>query len=425
MPIDWSSLLRKEDWWAVWIGFFVFTLALTHAIPWLPRIGEWTVDPRIALTSGDAPYLVLVGFFLLLLTSIPVLGMKEKIRGYWTGFPVMFFLAFLAIFISSQRTVKGLGLEYVLWALIFGLIISNVIGTPRWLKPGAKAELFIKIGLVLLGAEVLFHTLLAAGALAIFEVTVGLSLVWYFCYFLARRFGMSKSFASIMSSAVSICGVSAAIATGDAVKGDPKEISYTVSLVLLFAMPMLFLMPTIGRALNMPDAVVGAWIGGTIDTTPAVVAAGALYSGRAMQIASIVKMSQNVMIGVTAFLIAVYWGLKVERKPEEMPKPLEIWYRFPKFILGFIAASVVFSLLVSIMGLKYVSSIVSVTKEVRGWFFSMAFVSIGLDTKLMELVKIGGGKPLPVFLIASVVDVLLSLLSAYTLFGGLLFPPPL
>jgi len=425
MAIDWSSLWKKEDWWAVWLGFSALALVSTRIVTSLPKISVWAADPSVAIKFWDIPYFILLGLALLALTSVAILAMKEKIKGYWAGFPLVFFLAFLSLLISNQKTIKEWGLEFVLWALVFGLIISNTIGTPKWLNPAVKAELFIKIGLVLLGAEILFQVILTAGAFGLFEVTVGLLLVWYLCYFLAIRVGLKKSFAAVMASGTAICGVSAAIAAGGAVKGDPKEISYTVSLVLLFSMPLLVLMPLIGRLMGMPDAVVGAWIGGTIDTTPAVVAAGALYSQRAMNFASIVKMSQNVLIGVTAFLLALYWVLKVEKNPGEKPSPMEIWYRFPKFVLGFFLASMVFSLLlVPILGSDSVKAIQSISGGIRGWFFAMAFVCIGLGTKFTELVKIGRGKPFLVFLVATVVDIIISLLSAYVFFGGIFFPPP-
>lgn len=425
MAIDWSSLWKKEDWWAVWLGFLILALASLRIVSWLPKIGKWTVNPSIAFPIGDIPYFILLGFALLILTSLPLLVAKEKVKGYWAGFPLIFILAFLALFISNQKTINEWGLEYVLWALIFGLLISNTVGIPKWLKPAVKTELFIKIGLVLLGAEILFNVLLSAGAFGLLEVTVGLFLVWYFAYYLAVKFGLNKSFACVMASATSICGVSAAIAVGGAVKGDPKEVSYTISLVLLFAMPMLVLMPIIARVMGLPDAVVGAWIGGTIDTTPAVVAAGALYSDKAMSVASILKMSQNVLIGIAAFLLALYWVLKVERKPNERPRPIEIWYRFPKFVLGFIIASLIFSFLfVPTMGNTSVNAILNITKSIRGWFFAMTFVCIGLDTKFIELIKIGRGKPSVVFLAASIVDAILTLITAYIFFGGVFFPSP-
>jgi uncharacterized integral membrane protein (TIGR00698 family) len=419
-----SSLYRSEDWWAVWLGFALIGLSSAYLLLWVPKVDKWSLNPSTAIGISDIPYLIAFGLFLLLVTSIPVAFMKNSLKKYLVGFPIIFALSLASLFIASQEYINYLGLEYVLWALLIGLFISNTIELPEWLKASIKTEMFIKIGLVLLGAEILFGTLLAAGAFGLFEITVGLFAVWYFCYYLAVKLGLNKSFAAIMASATSICGVSAAIAAGGAVKGDPKEISYTVSLVLLFSIPLLVVMPFIARVTGIPDAVAGAWIGGTIDTTPAVVAAGALYSDKAMKVASIIKMSQNVLIGITAFILAVYWTLKVEGKRDEKPRPIEIWYRFPKFVLGFIIASVISSfLLIPTLG-SQVNTIINQTKVIRSWFFAMAFVCVGLNTNFKDFVKIGRGKPLFVFAAATFLDIMLSLISAYIFFGGVLFPSP-
>jgi len=419
-----SSLYRSEDWWAVWLGFALIGLSSAYLLLWVPKVDKWSLNPSTAIGISDIPYLIAFGLFLLLVTSIPVAFMKNSLKKYLVGFPIIFALSLASLFIASQEYINYLGLEYVLWALLIGLFISNTIELPEWLKASIKTEMFIKIGLVLLGAEILFGTLLAAGAFGLFEITVGLFAVWYFCYYLAVKLGLNKSFAAIMASATSICGVSAAIAAGGAVKGDPKEISYTVSLVLLFSIPLLVVMPFIARVAGIPDAVAGAWIGGTIDTTPAVVAAGALYSDKAMKVASIIKMSQNVLIGITAFILAVYWTLKVEGKRDEKPRPIEIWYRFPKFVLGFIIASVISSfLLIPTLG-SQVNTIINQTKVIRSWFFAMAFVCVGLNTNFKDFVKIGRGKPLFVFAAATFLDIMLSLISAYIFFGGVLFPSP-
>jgi len=419
-----SSLYRSEDWWTVWLGFALLGLSSAYLLLWVPKVGKWVLNPSTAISISDIPYIVAFWLLLLLVTSIPVAFMKNSLKKYLVGFPIIFALSLASLFIASQEYINYLGLEYVLWALIIGLFISNTIELPEWLKASIRTEMFIKIGLVLLGAEILFGTLLAAGASSLFEITVSLFAVWYFCYYLAVKLGLNKSFAAIMASATSICGVSAAIAAGGAVKGDPKEISYTVSLVLLFSIPLLVVMPFIARVTGIPDAVAGAWIGGTIDTTPAVVAAGALYSDKAMKVASIIKMSQNVLIGITAFILAVYWTLKVEGKRDEKPRPIEIWYRFPKFVLGFIIASVVSSfLLIPTLG-SQANAIINQTKVIRSWFFAMAFVCIGLNTNFKDFVKIGRGKPLFVFAAATFLDIVLSLISAYIFFGGVLFPSP-
>ncbi|MEM4311648.1 MAG: putative sulfate exporter family transporter [Nitrososphaerales archaeon] len=425
--LDWSSLWRKEDWWSVWLGFIILVLVSTGIITWLPKIGTWTTDVSRAFSVG-LEYFIILFVGLLTLASVGVIGMKENVKSFAIGFPIIFILAFLSFLITGQKTLgKDYGLEFPLWALVLGLLISNTVGTPKWLKAAAKTELFIKIGLVLLGAEILFHKILAAGAYGMLQAIIVVLSVFYFCYLFATKvLKIERRFASILSTGVSICGVSAAIAAGGAVKGDPKQVSYTVSLVLLLAIPMLVFMPFIARVLEMPDAVAGAWLGGTIDTTPAVVAAGALYSKKAMDVAAIVKMSQNVLIGVWAFALALYFVTKVERKAREAnPSPLEIWYRFPKFILGFIIASLVVSLLfVPALGAKQVDGIVGITGGFRAWWFAMGFVSIGLGTNFVELMKIGKGRPFAAFSIAQIFNIFLTLFLAYIIFGGIIIPPP-
>ncbi|MEM3056898.1 MAG: putative sulfate exporter family transporter [Candidatus Bathyarchaeia archaeon] len=416
---SWSSLLLREDWWAVWIGFIILGLANIRTTPWIPKLESWSVNPLEAIGPVGISRMISLALLTLALTGLAIYMIGVDVKRYLLGFPAILSISLLAMIISGHVSIRSWGLESPLWALALGLLIGNSFSIPEWLRSAARAELFIKIGLVLLGGEILLNDLLAAGALGLFEVTIGLSIIWYFCYYLAIRLGLRRSFACILASATSICGVSAAIAAGGAVKGDPKEVSHTISLVLLFAIPMLILMSSIGKALEMPPAVVGAWIGGTIDTTPAVVAAGAIHSEVAMRVASIVKMSQNIMIGLVAFILALYWTLRVERRPREAPGPMEIWFRFPKFVAGFMAASIIFSMiLVPSMGYAQVKAVLSFTKEVRAWFFTMAFISIGLGTRFKELVGIGAGRPLLVFLTASVADMLLSLVSAYIFFGG-------
>jgi len=415
-----STLWRSEEWWAVWIGLLILGLVATGAITMVPKVSKWT-SIEAAVKPLDALYMIPLAVGLLILTAIPVLTEKKDVKKYLVGFPVIFFLAFLSQLIADQVIVNQYGISYALWALIFGLVISNVGKTPKFLQAAAKSELFIKTGLVILGAEILFEVIMKAGARGLFEVTVGLALVWYFTYYLAVKLGLKKTFAAIMANATAVCGVSAAIAAGGAVKGSKEEISYVVSIVLLFAAPLTVIMPIIGRIFQIPDAIFGAWMGGFIDNTASVVATGALYSDAAMQVASIVKMSQNILIGITAFLLALYWVLKVERKPsQEKPKPVEIWYRFPKFIVGFLIASLVFSfVLVPTLGANAVDGLTKITKGFTGWFFALTFVSIGLQTNFRELIKIGKGKPLLVFLAATAWDMVLSLIAAIIFFSGM------
>jgi uncharacterized integral membrane protein (TIGR00698 family) len=361
---------------------------------------------------------LLVGMWVLGGIGMAIMGLG--FGKFTLGFPIVFILSALAFFVSGNSVVNYYGLEVVFWALIFGLIISNFLGIPEWLKTAIKTEFFIKIGLVLLGAEVLFTTIAKVGGYGMIQSIIVIVAVFYVCFWVAKKLGLDDEFASILGTAVSICGVSAAIAAGGAVKGDQKKISHTISLVLLCAIPMLLFQPLIAKAVGMLPAVAGAWIGGTIDTTGAVVAAGAIAGEAAMAVAVVVKMAQNVLIGFAAFFLAIWFTFKGQAAGEK-PSLMEIWFRFPKFVVGFIIASIVFSFFMSEASAKAVTGI---TAGLRGWWFTMAFLCIGLETKFKELVAMGGGRPAAAFLIAQVFNIIWTLIFAYLIFGGVLFPVP-
>ena len=243
---------------------------------------------------------VKIGIAFLVLSGIGIVLMGGNIGKYIIGFPIVYILAWLSQLIAGNSTVNYWGLEYVIFALIVGLVVSNVIGIPDWLKEAVRTEYYIKTGLVILGAGILFFEIVQAGALGIVQALLVVSVVWYVCFWFSRRLRVDDEFAVMLSTAVSICGVSAAIAACGAIQGDKKKLSYVTSLVLIVAVPMMVLMPWIIKASGMPDIVGGAWLGGTLDTSGSVVAAGALVSEPAMKAGVIVKFSQNVLIGVAA-----------------------------------------------------------------------------------------------------------------------------
>jgi uncharacterized integral membrane protein (TIGR00698 family) len=360
-----------------------------------------------------------IGFAILCIIGMAFMGMP--VGKFMTGFPIVFILSALAYFVSENDIVKYYGLEVVFWALIFGLLISNTVGLPVWMKAAIKTEFFIKIGLVLLGAEVLFGTIAKVGAYGMIQSILVIGIVFYFCLWVARKVGLDDEFAAILGSSVSICGVSAAIAAGGAVQGDSKKVSHTISLVLLCAIPMLILQPLFAKWVGMSPAVAGAWLGGTIDTTGAVVAAGAIAGPEAMSVAVVVKMAQNVLIGFAAFFLALWFAFKGQATGGDKPSLMQIWTRFPKFVLGFIVASIVFSFFMTEAQAKGVTGI---TAGLRGWWFTLAFLCIGLETKFSELIAMGGGKPAFVFLTAQAFNIVWTLLLSYLIFGGVLFPVP-
>jgi uncharacterized membrane protein YadS len=345
-----------------------------------------------------------------------------NVGAFLIGFPVVFILAWLARVLAGNGLFVDYGVEYVIFALLMGLLISNTIGTPAWLKPAVQTEFFIKTGLVILGAGLLFMEVIQAGVLGILQAVLVVVVIWYFCFWLARKLRVDDDFAAMLSSSVAICGVSAAIATCGAIQGDKKKLSYVTSLVLIVAVPMMIVMPWIVKAFHMNDIVAGAWLGGTLDTSASVVAAGALISDAAMKTGVIVKFSQNALIGVAAFVLVVWWTFKAGKQPGgEKPSTGIIWDRFPKFVLGFLVASALFSFF---LPAATVENTRSTFAELRTWWFALAFVCIGLETKFVDLATMEGGRPALAFLGAQLVNVLWTLLLAWLIFGGVIFPVP-
>ncbi|MBN1588389.1 MAG: putative sulfate exporter family transporter [Pirellulales bacterium] len=365
--------------------------------------------------------------------ALAVAMMGGRARSFATGYLVIFLLGILAYLIADQGTMKAYGLPYALWALVFGLLISNTIGTPKWLLAGSKTELFIKTGLVLLGAEILFSKIVMLGSRGVLVAWLVTPCVILFMYFFGTRVlkMTSKSLVIIVAAATSVCGVSAAIATAAAVKAKKDELTLTVGMTLIFTVLMMIAMPPAIKAVGMGEQVGGAWMGGTIDATGAVVAAGALLGDNAEIVAAVVKMIQNILIGLVAFCVAVVWVTNIERDPQAAhPSVMEIWYRFPKFIVGFVAASLLFSFVLipvfggGLQGLNAVEKDVigAVTKTCRGWLFCLAFVAIGLESDFRQLAgQMAGGKPIVLYLVGQGFNLILTLIAAYLAFGGWLF----
>lgn len=382
-----------------------------------------------------APYnqvLPLIGLCILLglFFSIGAKFMGRSAGRFFIGFFFVFGLAILAYLAENQVTMKHYGIGYAAWAILFGLIISNTIGTPRWVMPAVQVEYFIKTGLVLLGAEILFGKIISIGIPGIFVAWIVTPIVLTTTYIVGQKIIKipSKTLNITISADMSVCGVSAAIATAAACKAKKEELTLAVGMSLVFTSIMMIVMPIIIKAVGMPQVLGGAWMGGTIDSTGAVAAAGAFLGDKALYVAATIKMIQNVLIGVVAFVVAVYWCAKVEAVEGQRVSLWEIWYRFPKFVLGFIGASIIFSTIYAYFGsdVGYVlidhGVIRGLTKTLRGWFFCLAFASIGLATDFRELKHhFKGGKPLILYVFGQSLNLCLTLLMAYIMFY-LVFP---
>lgn len=451
-----------EDICAIALGMSLIALAILAAFVWgeatsghFATPGKWSNDPWASMVGkGDIPLwkssLAAVVTISLLAIPAMLLTRRDNKSGaplrIFAGFWAVAALATAAFVMAGQEVVKQYGFEYVLWALVLGLVISNTVGTPTWMRGAVRGELFIKWGLVLLGAEVLIGKLLLLGVpgiLVSWIVTPIVLIVTFLfgCHVLKIR---SPALVMVVAADMSVCGVSAAIATAAACRAKKEELSLAIALSLCFTAVMMVAMPMTLRYFEVNEIVAGAWIGGTIDSTGAVAAAGALMGGdgpdakhradRAVKIASTVKIIQNILIGVIAFVVSIYWAAKYKtdddtgaapQKPSFQEFVHEVWFRFPKFVLGFVAASLIASAIVasgsegeSLVGL----SIDEITKNIRGWLFCLAFVCIGLETNFRTLLPaLSGGKTVVLYVCGQSFNILLTGLMAYLVFGWLFY----
>jgi uncharacterized integral membrane protein (TIGR00698 family) len=412
-----NKTLLNEDWTVVVLGFLIILLALAGVIVPAPGFSWSTTDDLFAKVLTTENILKAFAQFVLVyvIAGVAAFLTTGRVRSVLRVFPIVYFLTFLALLIAGNKTIKDLNLEAVIFSLSIGLLVSNTFNLPQWLRSALTAELFVKIGLVLLGTSMIFGDILKAGSLGLIQALVVVVSVWYFAFWICRRLKVDEELSMMISSAVSICGVSAAIATAGAIKGDTKKLSYVISLVLVTAIPMMVIMPYVAKYFDFPQEVTGAWLGGTIDTTGAVVASGTLVGETALKISTIVKFSQNVLLGLAAFAISIYWTYTSNAKERVVEKPTLglIWKRFPKFVLGFVAASLLFSFFISP---EKSSTVKDSLKSIQTLWFVLAFTSIGLETRFSDLFNASNRKPMIAFLSAQAFNIMVTLLIAFILF---------
>ncbi len=414
-----KKFILHEDWVVVILGALIIGLSIGGLILPVPAF-NWSNASELIQTVLEPDNLAIIFLqfiFVLFIAIIGALLTGKSIKSYLIGFPIVYLITILALILAGNSQVKAINLEAVIFSLGLGLIISNFFKLPEWLKSSLSTELFVKIGLVLLGTGVIFSDILKAGSLGLIQALIVVISVWYFAYWLCKKLKIDDELTMMISSAVSICGVSAAIATSGAIKGDSKKLSYVISMVLITAIPMMIFMPMIANYFGLSQEVTGAWLGGSIDTTGAVVASGSLVGEEALKISTIVKFSQNVLLGIAAFAISVFWTYTKHpnsKDPDSKPTVGVIWERFPKFVLGFIGASLLFSFF---LDSETIGLVKGSLKNIQGLWFALAFTSIGLETNFADLFSKQSKKPFYAFLIAQGFNVIITLIVALLLFN--------
>ena len=441
-----AGLLRTEDWLAVWIGFIIIAIGifavLTGSFDFSAlKFKTWTWGESLseAAAAKVVPLWTQIcsgAFWLRMLVTAGVLGVLftigakltgEKVGKFVPAFIGVFLLSVVVRLISAEFTLNRY-LEWAFWALIVGMLISNTIGTPKWLKPAVKTEFYIKTGLVIMGFSVLFSNIAKFGLYGLGIAWVVTPIVIIFMWWFGTKVLKmdNKPLVMTMASATSVCGTSAAIATGAASKCKKDDLTMTISISIIFTVLMMVLEPVLIKATGMSPIMGGSLIGGTVDSTGAVAVAGSALGGEAEKAAVLVKMIQNILIGFIAFFVALFFATVVDKKNGEKVGAGEIWHRFPKFIIGFFVASLVASFIVlPLAGADQVKAINGVLDQYKNWCFVLAFVSIGLDTNFRELAKqMKGGKPLWLYLVGQTFNIALTFAVVWLLLSGVLFPIP-
>ena len=358
------------------------------------------------------------------------LGVKLQggsIKKYIPAFIALFVISLVVRLVSAEFTLNRY-LEWAFWALLIGLLISNTDGVPEWLKPAIKTEFYIKTGLVIMGFSVLFSNIAKFGLYGLGIAWIVTPIVILFMWWLGTRVMKidNKPLVITLASATSVCGTSAAIATGAASNCKKTDLTMAVSISIIFTVLMMVFEPIIIKATGMSPIMGGALIGGTVDSTGAVAVAGSTLGGEAEKAAVLVKMIQNILIGFIAFFVAVFFATRVDRTGNQKVGAGEIWTRFPKFILGFFVASLVASFVIlPVFGSDQVSAINKVLDQYKNWAFVLAFTSIGLDTNFKEIIKqMQGGKVLWLYIIGQLFNIALTFFAVWFLLSGKIFPIP-
>lgn len=438
---NWSELYKKEDWLACWLGFIVIALACVAVLTgWFDfsaaKFSTWytwedggTFAESMGAQLNGAFWGKLLRTFLVLgiLFTLGVKLMGQSVKEYIPAFIGLFIISIIVRWISAEFTLNRY-LEWAFWALLIGLIISNTVGTPEWLKPAVKTEFYIKTGLVIMGFSVLFSNIAKFGLYGLGIAWIVTPIVIIFMWWLGTKIFKidNKPLVITVAAATSVCGTSAAIATGAAAKAKKEDLSAAISVSIIFTILMMVFEPMIIKWTGMSQIMGGSLIGGTVDSTGAVVVAGTALGEEAQKAAVLVKSIQNILIGFIAFFVAIFFATKVDKEGTEKVGASEIWLRFPKFILGFFAASLIASFIIQpAFGAENVGAINKALDQFKNWAFVLAFTSIGLDTNFKAIAKqMQGGKVLWLYIVGQLFNIALTFFAVWFLLSGRFFPIP-
>jgi uncharacterized membrane protein YadS len=443
-PSRWGELWSKEDYWAIWIGLaIVFASCILFwngaNLRWLAVLPpKWASFSQVTgdLATNWSRYLAQFVFWLAAF-SVALTALGYRARSIAPAFALLFVAAYAIFVIGQWEGAVHYNLEPPLLALFFGLLVANTVGVPQWLEAGFRVEFYVKTGIVLLGATVPFSLIALAGPVAILQAFIVSIVTFGVIYFTAVKLGLDRRFAATLGAGGAVCGVSAAIAVAAAVGAKKEHTSVTITAVVLWAIVMIFLLPLVSRLLLLPTGVAGAWIGTSEFADAAGIAAAQAYGGFAGKIAGITGTSdqavqaftlmkvvgRDVWIGIWAFVLAIVATTRWDvQEAGSKPDAGEIWRRFPKFVIGFLIASIVVTAATAHYSLAdynkiAVPGLIGPIKDLRTWAFIFCFLSIGLTTRFRDLAA-AGRKPLAAFSTGVLVNVILGFILSVYVFGS-------
>ena len=424
----------SEDAVANIIGFVMIGIALYAVQKGINfdavNFTVWSRAAEIGAQFNDDLYVKLARTYIVLAVFFTIgSALKgENPLKFFAGFTALFFLGVIVRLVSAQFDFNRY-LEWAFVALVIGLALANNIGIPDFLKPAVQTEYYIKTGLVIMGFSVLFSNIVNFGlyglAIAWLVTPIVIIFMWYLGVHMLDMEDR-KPFVITIASAASVCGTSAAIAVAAASNAKKNDLSLAVSISIIFTIIMMVLEPVIIRSMGLGELMGGALIGGTIDSTGAVIVAGTALGQLGQTTAVLVKSIQNILIGFIAFAVAVFFTTRADNDGTHKASAAEIWTRLPKFILGFFAASMTASFVVMpLLGKPAVNAVNKILDQYKNWAFVLAFTSIGLDTNFKELrEQISGGKPLVLYVVGQLFNIILTFIVVYIALSGKYFPLP-
>src|ERR1700722_14083258 len=439
----WHELKRKDDWWAIWIGLSLVAVAVAlfangGSIRWIavaPQKWSHFADVAAQLRTHGAQYAALFVLWAAAL-GVGAAALDIKLSRFLPAFLALYVAAAAIYFLGLWDLAAHYNLEPPLVALGLGLLVANTIGVPRWLEPGLRVEFYVKTGIVLLGAGLPLTLIAWAGPAAIVQAGIVSLVTFGVIYGTAVKLGLDRRLAATLGTGGAVCGVSGAIAVGGAVGAKKDQVSVAISLVVVWAIAMIFVLPLAARTLHLSTGMAGAWIGTSEFADAAGLAAAQTYGGYAGNVPGIAGhaeaavsaftlmkvIGRDIWIGVWAFVLSLIATTRWERTGVQGKADAgEIWRRFPKFVLGFLVASAVITLVSK--GYDYAAykkdvlpGLVGPLQAFRTWAFTFAFLSIGLTTKVREFASVGA-RPFYAFTAGVAVNVALGFVLSTQVFG--------